>query len=95
MSNRFRNLKLGRTFTSSNRLTPLSLETSTSVQDLTFKTSTSPQIQVSDGCEMSSIKETIPLNYHLNINLINLYIVSQFLHFFYYYGINKRHCRAI
>ncbi|GFS05851.1 ankyrin repeat and SAM domain-containing protein 6 [Elysia marginata] len=45
MSNRFRNLKLGRTFTTTNRLTPLSLETSTSVQDLTFKTSTSPQIQ--------------------------------------------------
>ncbi|RUS71201.1 hypothetical protein EGW08_021037 [Elysia chlorotica] len=44
MSNRFRNLKLGRTF-STNRLAPLSLETSTSTQDLTLKTSTSPQIQ--------------------------------------------------
>lgn len=45
MSNRFRNLKLGRTFTTTNRLTPLTLETSTSVQDLTLKNSTSPQTQ--------------------------------------------------
>ncbi|XP_005095515.1 ankyrin repeat and SAM domain-containing protein 6 [Aplysia californica] len=45
MSNRFRNLKLGRTFTGGNRLTPLGLETSASVPDLTLKNCTSPQIQ--------------------------------------------------
>ncbi|CAL1532319.1 unnamed protein product, partial [Lymnaea stagnalis] len=45
MSNRFRNLKLGRTFTGSNRLAPLNLETSTSVQDLTVKTPSAPQTQ--------------------------------------------------
>ncbi|BFZ13265.1 hypothetical protein BsWGS_16304 [Bradybaena similaris] len=44
MSNRFRNLKLGRTFTGSNRLVPL--ETSASVQDLTQKQMTvTPQVQ--------------------------------------------------
>ncbi|XP_076469827.1 ankyrin repeat and SAM domain-containing protein 6-like isoform X3 [Babylonia areolata] len=37
MSNRFRNLKLGRTFTMTNRLAPMPLQTSTSVQDLTLK----------------------------------------------------------
>ncbi|KAK7478206.1 hypothetical protein BaRGS_00030567 [Batillaria attramentaria] len=36
LSNRFRNLKLGRTFTMTNRLSPMPLQTSTSVQDLTL-----------------------------------------------------------
>lgn len=37
MSNRFRNLKLGRTFTTANRLGPMPLSSATSVQDLTLK----------------------------------------------------------
>ncbi|KAH9515488.1 Ankyrin repeat and SAM domain-containing protein 6 [Bulinus truncatus] len=45
MSNRFRNLKLGRTFTGSNRLMPLNLEVSLPVQDMTLKKVSIPQTQ--------------------------------------------------
>ncbi|XP_041375795.1 ankyrin repeat and SAM domain-containing protein 6-like isoform X2 [Gigantopelta aegis] len=46
LSNRFRNLKLGRTFSMQNRLNPMPLHTSTSVQDLTLKPPKSPELQI-------------------------------------------------
>ena len=50
MSNRFRNLKLGRTFTMSNRLAPMPLQTSTSVQDLTLKSPLPSQVSARPPC---------------------------------------------
>ncbi|XP_071091432.1 ankyrin repeat and SAM domain-containing protein 6-like [Haliotis cracherodii] len=45
LSNRFRNLKLGRTFNMSNRLAPMPLQHTTSMQDLSTKTPRSPEHQ--------------------------------------------------
>ncbi|XP_067651536.1 ankyrin repeat and SAM domain-containing protein 6-like [Haliotis asinina] len=45
LSNRFRNLKLGRTFNMSNRLAPMPLQHTTSMQDLSMNTPRSPEHQ--------------------------------------------------
>ncbi|CAG2192383.1 ANKS6 [Mytilus edulis] len=46
LSNRFRNIKIGRTLNLSNRVVSMSSEKSTSVQDLTLKSTNSPKVPV-------------------------------------------------
>ena len=54
LSNRFRNIKIGRTLNLSNRVVDMPSEKSTSVQDLTLKSGNSPKmvsINVSVACK--------------------------------------------
>ena len=44
LSNRFRNIKIGRTLSLSNRVVAMPSEKSTSVQDLTLKSGNSPKV---------------------------------------------------
>jgi len=44
LSNRFRNIKIGRTLNLSNRVVAMPSEKSTSVQDLTLKSGNSPTV---------------------------------------------------
>lgn len=44
LSNRFRNIKIGRTLNLSNRVVAMPSENSTSVQDLTLKSGNSPKV---------------------------------------------------